>query len=241
MLKTGAFSIALGNTRAIWYNADMAYKLVKTTPALTPRAHLDVSIGDVEFTALDLETTGTKPPDDRIIEIGAVRVRNFEILDSYRRFVNPGRTLPPFISRLTGITDRELAGEPFGEEVLPGLLEFLGDSVIVAHHAPFDHKFLSSEVRITLKKPLRNAVLCTCKLARRILHFLPSKGLDAVTNFLGIPVNGRHRALGDAEATAKILVIFLRYLEDRGITTLGRLLDFQNSKPSRSATDWRKR
>lgn len=225
------------NRSCIWYNAGVAYKLVKTTHSLNPSAHLDVSIGDVEFTALDLETTGTKPPEDRIIEIGAVRVRNFEILDSYRRFINPGRPLPPFISRLTGITDRELASEPFGEEVLPGVLEFLGDSVIVAHHAPFDHKFLSFEVRTTLKKPLRNVVVCTCKLARRILHFLPSKGLDALTNFLSIPVNGRHRALGDAEATAKILIIFLRYLEDRGITTLGRLLEFQNAKPAHIATN----
>jgi DNA polymerase III subunit epsilon len=186
-------------------------------------------IFDIPFVALDLETTGSKPPGDRIIEIGATKVIDFQIDSHFQHFVNPGRSIPPFISRLTGISHEDLITEPHSREILPSFLDFLGDAVIVAHNAPFDHKFLQSEIYEMLGVTLGNHVICTCKLARRILHFLPSKGLDAVTNFLSIPVNGRHRALGDAEATAKIFVVFLKYLQEKGVLTLGDLLDYQQS------------
>ena len=196
----------------------------------------DTLIYDTSFVALDLETTGSTPPADRIIEIGASKVKDFKLVSSFRSFVNPMRSLPPFITRLTGIAEEDLIPESPSKEVLPNFLDFLGDSVIVAHHAPFDHKFLCCEVNEMLGLELRNPVICTCKLARRILHFLPSKGLDAVTQFLGIRVNGRHRAFGDAEATAKVFVVFLKYLEERGVTTLGELIEFQNSGKSNRKT-----
>ena len=191
---------------------------------------LDTPIRTARFAAVDLETTGSTPPADRIIEIGAKKVSGFKLGESYASFVNPCRSLPPFISRLTGISERDLRKVPAAAKVLPGFIEYLGDSVIVAHSASFDHKFLCAEAMEMLGASLDNHVLCTCKLARRILYFLPSKGLDAITHFLGITVNGRHRALGDAEATAKVLIVFLRYLDDMGINTLGEVLEFQDSR-----------
>ena len=204
---------------------------VKSEKSRNTTFSLDTAVSEVSFVALDLETTGSTPPDDRIIEIGARYVRDFKLGPSYQKLVNPMRGLPPFITRLTGIAITDLETEDPLENVLPEFLDFLDDSVIVAHFATFDHKFLRMEARKTLGVSITNPVLCTCKLARRILHFLPSKGLDAVTHFLGIHVNGRHRAFGDADATAKILVVFLHYLEDKGITTLGELLQFQEASP----------
>ncbi len=191
---------------------------------------LDTPVRLVPFAAVDLETTGSTPPVDRIIEIGATKVQGFKLGDSYGRFVNPGRKVPPFISRLTGIRERDLSRTQCSADVLPEFIEFLGNSVIAAHSASFDYSFLCSEASEMLGKTLDNHLLCTCKLAKRIMYFLPSKGLDAITHFLGIPVNGRHRAIGDAEATAKVLLVFLRYLDDLGMKTLGDVLEFQDSK-----------
>lgn len=191
---------------------------------------LDTPVRFVPFAAVDLETTGSTPPDDRIIEIGAKKVHGFRLGESYGKFVNPGRRLPPFISRLTGISEKDLNNVPAAADILPGFIDYLGESVIVAHSAAFDYKFLCVEAEETIGVSLNNYVLCTCKLARRILYFLPSKGLDAITHFLGITVNGRHRAFGDAEATAKVLIVFLRYLDDMGIKTLGEVLEFQDSR-----------
>ncbi len=204
-----------------------AYRLVpKPKSVANDDLSLDTLIIDVPFVALDLETTGSKPPLDRIIEIGATKIIDNKLDSSFQHFINPGRTIPQFVSRLTGIDEDDLLTEPHSHDVLPSFLDFLGNSVIVAHNAPFDHKFLQSEILEMLGVTIQNPVICSCKLARKILHFLPSKGLDAITNFLGIHVNGRHRAAGDAEATAKIFVIFLKYLKEKGITTLGELLEY---------------
>jgi DNA polymerase-3 subunit epsilon len=218
------------------YSVPIAVAAPSSAAFVTSKRIGEALVYDIPFVAVDLETTGSTPPADRIIEIGAAKIENFKLVGSYRSFVNPCRSLPPFITRLTGIAEEDLIPESPSKDVLPSFLNFLGDAVIVAHHAPFDHKFLSCEVREMLGVQLSNPVICTCKLARRILHFLPSKGLDAVTQFLGIHVNGRHRALGDAEATAKIFVVFLKYLEEKGITTFAELLAFQEKGKSARAS-----
>ena len=208
----------------------MPFKLVKVEKEEDFSSILNSPVWSTPFTAVDLETTGSQPPEDRIIEIGAVRVEKLKIVDTFRTFVNPERGVPPFIIRLTGISESDLESQEKIEKTLPGFMNFLGGSVIAAHHAPFDFKFLESEVWRVKRHRLNNPVVCTCKLARRILAFLPSKGLDSVTRFLGITVNGRHRALGDAEATAKLLIIFQQYLMSRDIVTVRQLLEYQDSK-----------
>ncbi len=181
----------------------------------------------VSFVVVDTETTGSQP-DDRIIELAAVRVQGGRILDRFATLINPGRSVPPFITHLTGITTAMLVGKPSADEVLPKFLDFLGEDVLVAHNLAFDRKMLEAELqRIGLSWP-GNPTLCTLRLARRLLPGLPAKGLDGLIRFYQIPVENRHRATGDAEATAYVL---LRLLDEArrqyGIDTLEALLAFQ--------------
>lgn len=184
----------------------------------------------VSFVVVDTETTGSGP-DDRIIELAAVRVRGGRLVDRFATLINPGRSVPPFITRLTGITTAMLLGRPTADEVLPDFLDFLGDGVLVAHNLAFDRKMLEAELRrINLPWP-GNPALCTLRLARRLLPGLPAKGLDGLIRFYQIPVENRHRALGDAEATAHVLLRLLDEARQQyGIDTLEALLTFQQQR-----------
>ncbi|SHK13546.1 DEDD exonuclease domain-containing protein [Rhodothermus profundi] len=184
----------------------------------------------VSFVVVDTETTGSRD-EDRIIEVGAVRVQGGQIVDRFAQLINPGRSVPSFITRLTGITTAMLVGQPGAARVLPAFLEFLGDGVLVAHNLAFDKKMLTAELRrLGLPWP-GNPTLCTLRLARRLLPGLPAKGLDGLIRFFQITVTHRHRALADAEATAQVL---LRLLEEArrqyGIETLEALLRFQQQR-----------
>lgn len=193
-----------------------------------------LSIRDVSFVVTDTETTGTSADTQRIIEIAAVKVRGGQIVDQFSQLINPGVSVPRFISQMTGITTAMLFNEPSTAEVMPRFLEFLGDGVLVAHNLPFDQRFIDAELRRMGKGPLTNPTLCTLRLARRLLPGLPSKGLAPVAAFLGIKFRARHRALGDAEVTARVLLRFLAQLGyEYGVETLGELLTFQNRRYSK--------
>jgi DNA polymerase-3 subunit epsilon len=120
-----------------------------------------------------------------------------------------------------------ISGSPPSREVLPSLLEFIGDSVLVAHHSQFDRKFLDNELGLAQLPPLNNTDLCTSRLARRILPWLPSKSLGNLAAFFGIAIHDRHRAAADALATCHLLLIMLDYLNHRGLGTLEQVLLFQ--------------
>src|SRR5690606_5315296 len=121
--------------------------------------------------------------------------------------------------------------QPTAAEVLPAWLDFLGDGVLVAHNLPFDLRFLEVELDIAGLPSLRNPMLDTLRLARRLLSALPSKGLSGLTQHFGIEVNGRHRALGDAEATAQLLLLFVERLRTEfGAETVDDLLGFQRKR-----------
>lgn len=189
-----------------------------------------MQLDTVSFVVVDTETTGARP-EDRIIELAALRVQGGKILDRFVSLINPGRSVPPFISQLTGITTAMLVGQPSAEEVLPAFLKFLGDGVLVAHNLAFDRKMLEAELqRLGLLWP-DNPTLCTLRLARRLLPGLPAKGLDGLIRFYQLPIENRHRALGDAEVTVQIL---LRLLDEArrqyGIETLEALLTFQQQR-----------
>ncbi|MCH7471666.1 hypothetical protein IIA79_01750 [bacterium] len=184
-------------------------------------------VAEASFTVLDLETTGGAPPDHKITEIAAYRIDGLEVTDEYQTLVNPERSLPSFITKLTGISAKMLLDKPPSRDVLPGLLEFVGDTVLVAHHSDFDRKFLDNELELAGLEPLGNTDLCTCRLARRILPWLPSKGLGGLAAFFGVEIVSRHRAAADALAASRLLLIFLDYLEERGLATLEEVLLFQ--------------
>lgn len=186
-----------------------------------------IPLSEATFVVVDIETTGSIPNRHAVLEIGAVRVKGGRIQDRFETLVNPEQEIPEFIQGLTGIRPEMVKDAPTIAEVLPAFWAFLGDDVFVAHHVPFDFRFLSSLTKTMLGSELENLQLCTCRLARKLLPGLRRKNLDSVSNHFGITVENRHRALGDAEAAALILIEFLKILEAEGITTLGRLLEYQ--------------
>jgi DNA polymerase-3 subunit epsilon len=189
------------------------------------------------FVVTDLETTGVTPDKGaRILEIGAVKVRGGEIVDRFQTLVNPGVVVPRRITELTGISTAAVIDAPRIEDVLPDYLAFLGDGVFVAHNVPFDARFVAAEAIGMGLRPPRNPRLCTLRLARRILTGLRSKGLGSVASHYGIPINGRHRAMGDAEATAHVLLRFLSYLAYQDLTSLDDVLAFQNRRYSKGSS-----
>lgn len=155
-----------------------------------------------DFTALDIETTGLEAKRDRIIEVGAVRVRNGKITHSFNQIVNPGRKLEERIVQLTGITDKELSKAPYIEEVLPGLLDFIGEDVLIGHRIMFDFSFVK---RAAINQGLifEKRGIDTLKLARKFLPQLESKRLTDLCRYYGILYDA-HRAGNDAGATAQL-------------------------------------
>lgn len=162
-----------------------------------------------DFTTLDIETTGLNPKMDKIIEVGAVRVRNGEITEKFESLVNPGRKLEKRIVSLTGICDLDLKNAPNGEEVIPKLLAFLGEDVLVGHRILFDYSFVK-KAAVNLKLPFEKQGIDTLKIARRFLPELESRKLDFLCWHYGISLHA-HRAVCDAEGTA---MLYLRLAKD---------------------------
>ena len=190
---------------------------------------MSTHLRDATFVVTDTETTGTAPKTDRIIELAAVKVEGGEVVDTFQQLINPGRSIPKRITQITGISTGMVFDAPPMEEVLPRYLDFLGDGVLTAHNLSFDRNFLNAELRRLGRSELTNDTLCTLRLARRLLPGLKSKGLSRLIQFYNLNVNGRHRALGDAEATATILQQFFSQLDfEHEIDRLDELLTFQH-------------
>lgn len=191
----------------------------------------DLLIDDATFVVVDVETTGMSPVEDRITEIAMMKVRNGSLVDEFSTLVNPLVTIPASITTMTGIDNLMVRDAPTAREVVPFVSEFLHGSVFTAHNAPFDWGFVSHTARRERGIELVNPQVCTVKLARRILPSLPSRSLDHVTRFLEINIPDRHRASGDAYATALVLVKFLSFLKKRHkLCTVGELTRFQNGR-----------
>ncbi|MDB4912471.1 MAG: polymerase epsilon subunit [Gemmatimonadetes bacterium] len=173
----------------------------------------------LSFAVVDVEATGGQPfRGDRITEIAIVIVRDGQIERTYETLVNPQRSIPPFVSRLTNITWEMVSGKPTFAGVCAEVVRELDGHIFVAHNAGFDWRMVSGEVQRTSGRVLAGRRLCTVRLARRLLPQLRSRSLDSVTNWYGveIPEGGRHRAGGDAIATAKCLVRMLHDARGHG-------------------------
>jgi DNA polymerase-3 subunit alpha (Gram-positive type) len=174
------------------------------------------------FVVFDIETTGFSPEKNKIIEIGAVKVVNGEIIDKFSVFVNPDEPIPFEIEQLTGINDNMvLDAEPI-ETILPKFLDFCGDSVIVAHNASFDVSFIKFQAN-RLGLEFQPTVLDTVEIARQLLPNLNRYKLDTVAKALNISLENHHRAVDDAGATAEIFVRFVQMLRERGVEDLEQL------------------
>ncbi|MCI0659057.1 MAG: 3'-5' exonuclease [Acidobacteria bacterium] len=181
------------------------------------------------FTVVDLETTGGSAAD-RILEVGAVRVEQNRPTREFSSLLNPGIPIPPTISSMTGIQAAMVADAPSFHQIAEALLEFVGDSVLVAHNLPFDLGFLNRALSRSRQLVLANPCLCTVRLGRRLLSHLPDRRLDTVAEHYGISIGERHRALGDARATALILIRFVGELAERGIWRMDQLEAFLAEK-----------
>ena len=153
----------------------------------------------------DIETTGFSSKNDKIIEIGAVKLKDGEIVDSFSTFVDPKVNIPYKITELTSITQNMVNGQPTIDEVLPKFMEFVGDSVLVAHNAAFDVGFIKKNL-MDMGKTLKNPVMDTVPLARYLYPDLKKVKLNLVAKHLGISLENHHRAVDDAKATAEILI-----------------------------------
>ena len=183
---------------------------------------------DGEYVVFDIETTGFSPTKNKIIEIGAVKVRNREIIDRMDEFVNPEVPIPFDIERLTGINDAMVMGADTVDKVLPRFLEFVGDAALVAHNASFDVSFISHNAGL-LGLPFDPTVLDTVTLARALLPNLNRFKLDTVAKALGVSLENHHRAVDDAEATAGIFLKFVEMLKKQhDMTTLDQLEEFSH-------------
>ena len=151
------------------------------------------------YVSIDLETTGLNPKQDRIIEIGAIKVVNGETADTFSALVNPGCKLEDRIVELTGIADGELENAPYIEEVFPKLEEFLEDLPLLGHSILFDYSFLK-KAAVNQKRSFEKQGVDTLKIARKYLAGLEHRNLDYLCNYYEIP-HRAHRALQDAEAT----------------------------------------
>ena len=178
------------------------------------------------FAVVDLETTGASAVYDRITEVAAVVVEDGRIATVFESLVDPGVPIPAFITRLTGIDNRMVAGKPRLEAVLPRLHEALEGRVFVAHNASFDYAFLKQGYARTGAR-LQVERLCTLRLARRLVPGLRSYRLEALLERFEISPGARHRARSDAEATGALLLELLELAERAGLRDLPSLLDMQ--------------
>lgn len=185
----------------------------------------DVVTGDrgqdlqADFVVFDIETTGFSPVNNRIIEIGAVRVQGGMITDRFSAFVNPEVPIPFQIEKLTSINDEMVMSAPVVEVVLPQFLEFCGDAVLVAHNASFDMSFIMENAkRQGMKKSF--TYVDTVGLSRFLFPRQAKHTLDAVAKMMGVSLENHHRAVDDAEATAQIFVKFIPLLKEYGAQTL---------------------
>ncbi|MDD2433816.1 MAG: PolC-type DNA polymerase III [Bacilli bacterium] len=182
-------------------------------PALVSR---DIPLDHATFVCFDLETTGLNPRYDEIIEIGAVKYKDGQIVDSFQTFVNPKRRISAFTTQLCGITDDDVIGAPLLEEVASSFRKFVGDGILVAHNASFDYTFINEAFRKRTIPIFSNACLDTLDLAHCVLLKRKSYSLGAVSRALNIEYDevSAHRADYDAKVLGEVLLSLLNLVEN---------------------------
>jgi len=209
---------------------DRRFKIIEnnTVELLEDDSHLRL-LKELDFVVVDVEATGAKTPPNRLIELGAYRIRGGKIVDKFVTLVNPEIPIPRFVATLTGISNEMVRGAPVFADVAPKWLDFVSEAVLVAHNAPFDTSFLNHEIsRVYPGHRMVNPHLCTVRLSRRAMPDLSNHRLETIASHFSIPIASRHRAGSDALATAEIFILLLPELEEtHGIKDLGATRRFQ--------------
>lgn len=177
---------------------------------------------DQTFVALDIETTGLDAVNNEIIEIGAVKIQGKKIIDYFQSFVAPVRSIPAYITELTGITQDMVKDAPTIEQVLPNFFAFCGGAALAAHNASFDLGFLREKAK-PLGMALNQPIIDTLALSRELLPELKRFKLNLVASHLGIQLKNHHRATDDAEAAGRIMLNLFEKLEEQGTSNLDEI------------------
>lgn len=204
-------------------------------PGLAP---LGRSLDEVGFAVVDVETTGGGWDfGHRVTDIAIVEVRGGELVDEFQTLVNPGRRIPSGITALTGITDEMVAQAPYFDEVAEEVLRRLQGRVFVAHNVAFDWGFVSGELVRTLGEAPEAVRMCTVRMVRRLVPGLRHRNLDVVSRHFGVAVQGRHRAYGDALATARVFLRLLDEARGRGLDDVASLEWYLRRRGRRTRRD----
>lgn len=199
---------------------------------------LGAPLSEVPFAVVDVETTGGASwSGHRITDISIVEVRGGRIVDEYETLVNPGRGVPPAIAALTGITTEMVAGAPYFDHVADEIERRITGRVFVAHNATFDWGFVSAELVRAMGDAPDVPKLCTVRMCRRLVPQLRRRNLDVVTRHFGVEIHARHRAYGDALATARVLLRLLDEAAGRGIEDLATLQWYLKRRRQRKQFD----
>lgn len=185
---------------------------------------------DSEYVVFDIETTGLSKKHNKIIEIGAVKVKDGEVVDTFSEFINPGVPIPYQIEQLTSINDDMVKDAPMFDVIVPRFVEFCGDDIVVAHNASFDTGFVRMNAE-ELGLKFDNTVLDTMTLSHILLPELGKFTLDRVCKELKVVNAHHHRAIDDAEATAKVFFKLLDMLKERDVKTMDDLNVLGSTSP----------
>ena len=194
---------------------------------LAPDKEKSVSNGknqsiDTTYCVLDLETTGFSPLTEKITEVGIMKVKDGEVIDEFSCFVNPEKPIPQRVVEVTNITDDMVKDAETIDKVFPKVLEFLGDSVIVAHNAGFDVGFLKHNAKV-LGYDFDYTYIDTLSLAKDLFPNFKKYKLGKIADELGIVVEVAHRALDDVDTTVKVFKVMMKMLKDKGVTTVNEI------------------
>ena len=193
---------------------------------------------DATYCVLDLETTGISITTEKITEVGIMKVKNGEVIDEFEMFVNPEKPIPQRVVEVTNITDEMVKDAETIDKVFPKILEFLGDSIIVAHNASFDVGFLKHNAKL-LGYEFNNTYIDTLPLAKDLFPDLKKYKLGKIADSLGIEVDVAHRALADVDTTVKVFNVMLKKLKDKGINTVDEI-DSATKDPEAQKEEFKK-
>lgn len=195
---------------------------------------------DLECVVFDVETTGLFPKDgDRIIEIAAIKVKNKEIIDTFQYLINPGREIPLEAQQINNITNEMVASAPTADEILPGIIDFIGSASLVGHNIKFDLEFLCYELSLCGRK-LRTTTqtIDTLKMSRTLIPQMNRHRLSNVAQYFGVQVGETHRALADVKLTVAVLNRLLVLAHEQGVQTISEIFkQFGVEKPNYKIED----
>lgn len=170
----------------------------------------------MRFISFDIETTGTYPDVDKIVEIGAVRFENGQVTSTFVTLIDPMDKIPSAASAVNGISDEMVFGKPKIDEILPSFAEFCGDDILVAHNAPFDAQFLTNAIKKHETSAPHGTIIDTLAISRKVFAGLPNHKLGTLVQHLKMPATGFHRAEADAVYCGKLFLELIKRISIGG-------------------------